>query len=494
MATIKTPLGKMAGSVFDGYERYAGIRYAEAPVGPRRFEPPVPVAAWDDVLDATAFGPCALQPPPVPGAVGQGRDLVTSEDCLFLNVYTPKADSSQRPVMVWVHGGAYTIGSGDIYDGASFATRGEVVVVTLNYRLGALGWLTLEHLDPALAGAGNNGLRDQIEALRWVRDSIAAFGGDPGNVTLFGESAGGGSVFALLAAPDADGLYHRAIVQSGAPGFGAVRDASAMTDTLLAALGAPDGGLETLRASDGQSLIDAEATLVPFDRMGTHEDHPIDGSGIGFHPTVDGIVIHQTVADTLERKGEANVPLLVGTNRDEGTLFTLLLTKEPTDAQLAAGLGALTDDVDAVVAGYRAENTGHALLADLFTDCVFRLPSLRVADVLVGTGVPVWTYLFTWATPAFGGWLGASHAIELPFVWHMLHDPLWAPLVGPEPPVALAEAMQDAWIAFARTGKPGHDGLPDWPTYDTETRPTMEFGETCSVVADPGQRTRILWR
>jgi para-nitrobenzyl esterase len=372
-------------------------------------------------------------------------------------------------------------------------TRGDVVVVTLNYRLGALGWLSLEHLDPSLAGSGNNGLRDQIEALRWVRDNISAFGGDPGNVTIFGESAGGGSVFALLAAPAADGLYHRAIVESGAPGFGELRDAAAMTDTLLAALGQPDGGLDALRAADGQSLIDAQTTLVPFDRMGTHEDHPIDGSGIGFHPVVDGTVIHKRVVDTLSAKGEANVPLLVGTNRDEGTLFALLLTKEPTDAQLEAGLGSLTDDVAAVVAGYRSENTGRPLLVDLFTDCVFRIPSLRAADAVVDAGAPVWTYLFTWPTPTFGGWLGASHAIELPFVWHMLTDPLWQPLIGADAPTALADAMQDAWIAFARTGKPDHDGLPDWPTYDTDTRPTMEFGETCAVVADPGRATRVLW-
>ncbi|MEY2426059.1 MAG: para-nitrobenzyl esterase [Actinomycetota bacterium] len=493
MATVSTPLGEITGSEFDGYERYAGIRYAAAPVGALRFQPPQPVSPWEGTLDARAFGPCAIQPPPVPGVVGQGRDLVTDEDCLFLNVYTPKADDARRPVMVWIHGGAYTIGSGDIYDGSSFAVRGDVVVVTLNYRLGALGWLPLEHLDPALAGSGNNGLRDQIEALRWVRDNIEAFGGDPGNVTIFGESAGGGSVFALLAAPAADGLYHRAIAQSGAPAFAEARDPAAMTDTLLAGLGQPGGGLDALRHADAQALIDAQTTLVPFDRMGTHVDYPVDGSGIGFHPTVDGTVIHQTVVAAVAGKGEGNVPLLVGTNLDEGTLFGILLAKAPSDAELAAGLGALTDDVAAVVAGYRAQNTGHTLMVDLMTDCVFRIPSLRVADELVAAGVPVWTYLFTWATPVFGGLLGATHALELPFVWQMLDDPLWAALVGSEPPAVLADAMQDAWIAFARTGKPEHDGLPHWPSYDTDERPTMEFGVSCAVVADPGRATRVLW-
>src|SRR3954462_8685218 len=217
MTIVNTPLGTVEGVAQEGCERYAGIRYAQAPIGDRRFQPPEPVEPWTGVYDARHFRASAPQPPPVAGFILTGAELTTSEDCLFLNVYTPRADDGARPVMVWIHGGAYTIGSGDIYDGSSFARRGDVVVVTLNYRLGILGWVPLDHLDPKLTGSGNNGLRDQIEALRWVRDNIAAFGGDPGNVTIFGESAGGGSVATLLAAPDADGLYHRAIIESGAP-------------------------------------------------------------------------------------------------------------------------------------------------------------------------------------------------------------------------------------------------------------------------------------
>jgi para-nitrobenzyl esterase len=300
-------------------------------------------------------------------------------------------------------------------------------------------------------------------------------------------------VFGLLAAPDADGLYHRAIVQSGAAAFGPPHKPKAMTDMVLSALGDPAGGIDALRAADADALVAAQASVVDFTRLGLDADHPADGSGIGFHPVVDGTVIHQPVVDALAQKGEANVPLLVGTNRDEGTLFGLLLPKDPSDDDLAAGLGGMTADPARVVAGYRAEATGHPLMVDLMTDCVFRLSSLRVADTVAAAGVPVWVYLFTWATPAFGGVLGATHALELPFVWGMLADPLWSPLVGAQPPLALADAMQDAWIAFARTGKPDHAGLPYWPNYDTENRPTMEFSTTCAVIADPGKATRVLW-
>src|SRR4051812_24518459 len=215
MVTTTTPLGALEGVDLEGCERYAGIRYARAPVGDLRFRAPQPVEPWEGVYDATRFGPSAPQPPPLAGSIIAIGDLHTDEDCLFVNVYTPATDTGRRPVMVWIHGGAYTMGSGDMYDGRSLVRRGDVVVVTLNYRLGVLGWLAVDHLDSSLAGSGNNGIRDQIEALRWVRDNISSFGGDPANVTVFGESAGGGSIGALLAAPDADGLFHKAIVESG---------------------------------------------------------------------------------------------------------------------------------------------------------------------------------------------------------------------------------------------------------------------------------------
>jgi para-nitrobenzyl esterase len=476
----------------DGCQRFAGIRYAKAPTGERRFLPPEPVDAWDGVYDATAFGPSAPQAAPLPGAVGVQQNLVTDEDCLFLNVWTPHADDAKRPVMVWVHGGAYTIGSGDIYDGASLCRRGDVVVVTLNYRLGVLGWLPLDHLDPSLAGSGNNGVRDQIEALRWVRDNIAAFGGDPDCVTVFGESAGGGSVAAILCAPSADGLYHRAIIESGAPGFGPPVLQERYTDELLAAMDAPGGGLAALRDATPDQLVAAVTAVGLIDRLGSGPEYPIDGTGPSPHPVVDGVVVTRTFEEALRDKADRNVPLIIGTNVDEGTLFTLLLPQGISDEALAQSLGPSAHDPERILAALRAANTGHAPLVDLMTDAVFRIPSLRGADAQAATDVPVWVYLFTWRTPVFGGGLGATHALELPFVWGMTKEPGWQFLVGDTPPAHLTDAMQEAWLAFARTGDPNTEAQPGWPRYDA-TRPTMEFGDTVQVVLDPGADLRRAW-
>ncbi len=496
MARTSTDLGEIEGIDLDGCERYAGIRYAQPPIGELRFKAPVPSGPWEGVYDASAFGASAPQPPPVVGTVGVQADLHTDEDCLFLNVFTPCADGGARPVMVWIHGGAYTIGSGDIYDGSSFCTRGDVVVVTMNYRLGVLGWIPLEHLDPTdatLAGAGSNGVRDQIESLRWVRDNIAAFGGDPGNVTLFGESAGGGSVAAVLAAPSADGLYHRAIIQSGPPGFAPPWRPELYTTELLAALGAPDGGIDALRAADAAALVQAQIDIGLIDRMGRDRDHPVDGTGVGPHPTVDGVVITATPAEAVRAKGAAAVPLLIGTNEDEGTLFSLLLPTDVSDDELAAAMPENISDPHALFQAYRERENGRRLIIDLMTDAVFRIPSLRLADAQVEAGAPAWVYLFTWRTPVFGGLLGATHALEIPFVWDMLDDPQWGLFIGTDPPKDLGVAMQDAWLAFARSGSPEAEGLPAWPRYETAARPTFEFGDERLVVDDPGGDLRRLW-
>jgi para-nitrobenzyl esterase len=489
MATAQTPLGEIKGTNFEGYERYAGIRYATA----RRFEAPEPIAAWEGVYDATTFGPSAPQPPPAAGAVGVQRELVISEDCLSINVFTPKADGGARPVMVWIHGGAYSIGSGDIYDGASFVTHGDVVVVTLNYRLGILGWTPLDHLDPSLVGAANNGVRDQIEALRWVRDNIAAFGGDPNNVTIFGESAGGGSVGALLCAPAADGLYHKAIMQSPGPaGFGALADPGEYANEILEKLGNPDGGIAALRAAAPEELAAAQVAVGLIERLGSDASQPIDGTGSGPHPSVDGVVITRALVEAIAEKAANNVPLIIGTNLDEGTLFSLALPKDLTDAQLHTAIGP-NYDADAILATLKEANTGHPPIVDLMTDAVFRIPSLRAADAQAATSVPVWVYLFTWATPVFGGAFGSTHALEIPFVWDMFRDAGWNFLVGDNPPVAIAEAMQQAWLAFARTGDPNGGALPAWPSYETTTRPTMEFGDNVGVVHDPDSARREAW-
>lgn len=492
-AIVKTALGEIEGTAFDGYERYAGIRYAQAPVGALRFRPPVPVEPWEGVYEAKAFGSSSIQPPAMVAALGPGRDVAVDEDCLFLNVYTPKADDGVRPVMVWIHGGAYTMGSGNVYDGASFARNGDVVVVTLNYRLGVLGFAPLDHLDPDLAGSGNNGIRDQIAALEWVRDHIKTFGGDPGNVTIFGESAGGGSISAILASPAADGLYRRAIIQSGAAGFGPAVGQEILSSQLLAAIGQPEGGIDALRAASTAEILEAQGALASFERLGADETSSMDGSGMGFHPVVDGVVVTRTPAEAMADKAAEGVSLLIGTNLDEGTLFTMLLPKDLTDEQLAAGIRRAVKDPAAVIAATKAQGTGHAPIVDLMTEGIFRIPSLRVADALAAAGGTAYVYQFTWATPAFGGALGATHALEIPFVFNMTDDAMWSFLAGPTPPRALAEAMHGAWTAFARTGDPNTAAIPTWPAYDAATRPTMVFGDTIAVVEDPASEIRKAW-
>jgi para-nitrobenzyl esterase len=493
MTTVSTPLGELKGTSQDGCEQYLGIRYAKAPVGELRFAPPVPVEGWEGIYDATSFGASAPQIQLVEGSAGLFGTQQTDEDCLFLNVFTPKADDGRRPVMVWIHGGAYTIGSGEMYDGSVLVRRGGVVVVTLNYRLGVLGWMAVDHLDPALAGSGNNGLRDQITALRWVRDNISSFGGDPDNVTIFGESAGGGSISAIIAAPEADGLYHKAIIQSGAPGFGPPFRAEEYTRDLLAALGHPDGGVEALRAVTAEKLVDAQTAVGNLDKMGRDPDHPVSGSGAGSRPVIDGVVVTRSPAEAIIEKAGHNVPMIIGTNEDEGTFFSMFLPTDLTDEELASSMSRQVRDPEAVVAAYRARGTGHTLIADVMTDTVFRIPSLHVADAAAQVGSPVWVYLFTWKTPVFGGLLGATHALELPFVWGQLDHPRWALLVGDAPPPELATAMQDAWLAFARTGNPNVDALPAWPTYGTDKRSTLELSDEISVVDDPGSELRELW-
>lgn len=498
MASTTTPLGEIKGTDHDGYERYAGIRYAKAPVGDRRFRAPEPVEAWDGVYDATAFGAQAPQAVGGFGAVGVAADMKPSEDCLFLNVYTPRADDRARPVMVWIHGGAYTMGSGDVYDGASFARNGDVVVVTLNYRLGILGWTPLDHLDPSLTGSGNNGLRDQIEALRWVQANISAFGGDPTNVTIFGESAGGGSVFALLAAPAADGLYSKAIVESGVPGFGIDDGARAYVDAVLAGMGDPDGGIDALRAASIDELVAGQNAAGLFDKMGLDENSRMDGAGGGPHPSIDGVVVTRSVVEAVRERGASHVPMIIGSNADEGTLFAMLLPRglSPEQVRTAVPTWAGGGSPGRVLEAIAAAKTNHEPIVDLMTDGIFRIPSLHVADELATNGAPIWTYLFDWKTPVFGGMLGATHALELPFVWDMLDNPLWKMLLGDAPPAPVGEAMRTAWLNFARTGDPNGEGdgaLPRWPQYDTTERPTMVFDEQVRVESDPGGELRAAW-
>ncbi|MFQ5556251.1 MAG: carboxylesterase/lipase family protein, partial [Acidimicrobiales bacterium] len=413
MTTVATPLGEVKGVSEPGCEIFLGLRYARATTGELRFRPPLPAEPWTDVFDATARGPVAPQIPRLESVLPQ-LDQQVSEDCLRLNVFTPAADDRRRPVLVWVHGGSYVWGSANSYDGRSFCREGDIVVVTLNYRLGLWGFVELGHLDRELEGSHNNGIRDLIEGLRWVRANIAAFGGDPDRVTLCGQSAGAGCVLALLASPAADGLYHRCIAQSPPARLG--RPHSEDPDRLLAALGGESPAtLTDLRAADLDRLLEVEARLenVPApDRLRLHRS-----DRAGTRPVVDDITITAEPVEAIRRRGADNVPLLIGTTLDEGTLFALGLPEVVTEADLLAALDEHTDHPGRVLDAFRREHPGEdlrSIAVHILTDTLFRAPTLDVADAQTAGGASCHVYRFSWRSQGFDGLFGATHALDIP--------------------------------------------------------------------------------
>lgn len=493
-AIVDTRSGKVQGVEHDGVQVFRGIPYAAPPVGRLRWKPPQREAAWHDVRDATRFSAQSAQGVFMLDQMLGGVARAKSEDSLYLNVWTPGLDDRRRPVMVWIHGGAFMFGEGATpwYDGTGFATNGDVVVVTINYRLGSFGFLHLADLfGDEVAGSGNLGLLDQVAALAWVRDCIEAFGGDPGQVTIFGESAGAGSVGTLLGLPAAHGLFHAAIPQSGAASwFATTERATEVASVLVEALGVQPGDLDALYAKTTDEIIAAQAAV----------GLETDATGLPFQPVIDGTVLPQPPLDAIASGSAAGVRLLVGTNQDEMTLFGVL---DPTlttldDASIRDRIHTYWGDtgVDEFLDTYRRLHPG-ASLQDLWismsTDALFRIPAIRLAEHQVAHG-PVWSYLFTWASPVFNGILKSTHALEIPFVFDALEQPGSDVFTGTgEERAGIARRMNDAWIAFARNGDPGHDGIPEWPSYDTEHRFTMRIDETWELLADPGSETRRLW-
>jgi para-nitrobenzyl esterase len=487
MVTVPTTSGPVGGRTKGGVEQFFGLPFAAPPVGPLRFRPPAPPAPWTDVRDATRRGPFAPQlAAPLDEMLGARPPAWDEAGCLTLNVFTPATDDGRRPVMVWIHGGAFVNGAGSqpIYDGSPFVRHGDVVVVTINYRLGAFGFLHLDEIfGEAVHGSGVAGILDQIAALRWVRDNIAAFGGDPDQVTIFGESAGAMSIGTLLGMPGAEGLYHRAILQSGSASV-AQRPA---TGTATARAVLDRAGIDTLaalEAAPAEDLLQAQrAVLAQRGR-----------TALPFVPTIDGRHLPDFPLDTIAAGRTGAVPTLVGTTRDEMTLFLVLDPKLGVvdEARIAHRFEqAFGEGAAIALETYRANRPAADptdLLVALTTDEVFRLPAIRLAEAQAAQGRAAFMYWFTWASPVMGGKLGSGHALELPFVWDALDRPGLGSLTGTGPErQAIADAMHRAWIAFARTGEPG------WPEYDFERRATQRFDATREVIEDPLGDERVLW-
>lgn len=471
----------------DGVTSFLGIPYAAPPFGPRRFLEPVPAAPWDGVRDAFDHGPSVPRAPYAPPmhVLIPDADNGQGEDCLNLSVRTPHpGPGGGLPVLVWLHGGAFSNGSGSVssYDGTSFARDG-VVFVSLNYRLGTDGFLRLP------GRPDNRGLLDQIAALEWVRDNIESFGGDPDRVTVFGESAGAMSIGTLLALPRARGLFHRAILQSGAAHHFLPADtADLITARLAAKLGIEATGTaltEAFARVPFADLLPAQAGLRA--EMGARPDPAVWGEAIL------NMMPFEPVLDTLPLPSpDCGVDLLVGSNREEYRLFLVpterlhLLPEEKLRGTTAEyGL-----DPDKALSVY-AESRPGAVPGELFdavaTDWFYRIPAIRAAESVPGSHL----YEFAWRSPSYGGLLGACHSAEIAFVFDNLRDPANAPMLGDSPPQAVADAMHGAWVAFAQTGDPG------WDAYDRRTRTTMVFGASpdapTELVRDPRAAERALW-
>ncbi len=491
---VDTPSGRLAGLQFDRHQAFLGIPYAKPPIGPRRFCAPEPARPWSGVLAATEFGRAAIQGThPIPGMAANGpRD----EDCLYLNVFTPAAEPAKRPVMFWIHGGGFVLGSGSeaLYNGAALAQRGDVVIVTINYRLGALGYLYLgAHGGNAWGATANAGQLDQIAALRWVRDNIASFGGDPENVTIFGESAGSAAVATLLAMPAAQGLFRRAILQSGAANLlGDIDSATKVATALLAELGARNA--EGIRHLPVQSILKAQLTVAG--QLGVR---------LGFAPIVDGATVPLNPLDAVAAGNARAIEIIIGTNRDEMKLF-VSATREPLDdAKLIARVAAilprrLAERAADIVATYRRSREGRLpatnldLLDAIQGDAQFRIPSIRLAQAQRPHQNRTFMYLFVWESPARRGALGACHALEMPFVFGTLDSPTQDRFAGTGPVVAkLSVQMMDAWLAFAKTGDPSHPEIGTWHTYDADRRATMSFGAKTELVDAPLEDERKAW-
>jgi para-nitrobenzyl esterase len=498
---VQTEAGKLEGYERRGLYVFKGVPFAEPPVGKQRWMPPAAVKPWSGIR------PAKLSAPIAPQNIGPSV-FVTSdqpverepqnEDCLYLNVWTPGLDNARRPVLFWVHGGGFTGGSGSsaAYKGSRLSDHGNAVVVTTNYRLGALGFLNLNEVtNGRIPATGNEGLLDQAAALEWAHHNIASFGGDPENITIFGESAGGMSVGCQLTFPRSKGLFRRAILQSGAAhSTRSPQKAAVVTEQLLDILKIKPSNTDGLYTLPVQRLLAAQQELGPrLKKIGQLPD-------LALQPVIDGIVQPSSPIEAVRKGAARDIPVVVGTNLDEWKIMNARNAEiQKLDeaglleriAQIVPSQNArvLIDTYRNSLASRGVSNQPSDILTAIETAQKFRIPAIRLAEAQQRHVQSTYSYLFTWTSQAFGGSMGAYHALELGFLFGNYSE-----AYGGSGPAAdaVSRNIQDAWLSFARNGNPSCESIGNWPSY-SERRLTMMLRDVCHVEEAPYDDERRVW-
>ncbi len=503
---VTTAYGRIRGVATGGVQVFKGIPYGASTAGANRFMPPSAPEPWTGVRETIAYAgrspqaPGSTQRPELATVWGPVDTLPVGEDCLTLHVWTPGLDTAKRPVMVWLHGGAFSYGSANSprYDSTNLARRNDVVVVAVNHRLNVFGHLDLSGFgQERFSQSGNAGVLDLVAALEWVRDHAARFGGDPGNVTIFGQSGGGGKVSALLAMPGAKGLFHKAIIESGASVRFAERGRTTqLADAVLKQLGLGPDKLDALQALPIAKLQEA---IVPAQKALPKPHYPLLDR-YNFGPVVDGRVLPAHPFDPAATALSDDIPLMIGGTHTESSIFLApddaVWNRTVTEDELARRIKALAGDkADGLLAYFKqhypaASPTDRLLF--MTTGSNFEVRSIMLGERKAARGkASVWMYRFDWETPAYEGRLRAPHSMEVPFVFDTLS------VIGAQhqKPGAqdLADKVSKTWATFARTGNPANPSLPAWPTYSADHRSTMLFNDTCQLVVDPDGEARQLW-
>lgn len=493
---VETASGHVQGENHNGVFRYLGIPYAQSIAGRNRFAPPQPVAPWTDVFQAKRFADSSPQQAadptggsPVTPAFAEPEYVHPGDSCLALNVWTPEQADGSLPVMVWLHGGGWTSGSGSckIYDGENLASRGDVVVVTINHRLGASGLTDFSRvLGGEFANSSNLGIRDIIAALEWVRDNISAFGGNPDLVTIFGESGGGWKVNTMLGVPSAKGLFQRAIVESGPlTRFLTPEEADKIATAVLEELNVSPENFEALYDISFQDVLDAEAAVL----SNTPMSFQAPGFPTGFWPVIDGDIIQNHVYDPKAAPSSLDVPLLIGQTGTEFSLFMLgdqaayALDKAGLEQRVGRTFG---DAAPQILEIYRRDFPDYdpsGLWFRIFSDYAMGALSSEIMDQRsVPEAAPVYAYRFDWLTSIADGKLYSPHTIEIPFVFDNATTEAGTVMTGGGDEVAaLAKTVSSAWVEFARTGKPAAQGLPQWPGFTKGGRESMHLNTSSKV-------------